>query len=64
MAFPYMIGPGGQPFLIQQVNIIQQQPILAQAQPQLPQQHVPVQQKVPDYMSEERLQEKGKDNKW
>lgn len=63
MAFPYMIGPGGQPYVIQQVPIMQQAVPLMQATPQMPPQAQPppqpVQQKLPDYMSEERLQEKG-----
>lgn len=62
MAFPYMIGPGGQPFIIQQVPLIsqpmmQQVPIQQQQQQQPP---VSQPQKIPDYMSEERLQDKGR----
>lgn len=64
MAFPYMIGPGGQPFIIQQVPLmpqplIQQVPIQQQQQQQPP---VAQPQKLPDYMSEERLQDKAR--KW
>ncbi|KAJ8312022.1 LOW QUALITY PROTEIN: hypothetical protein KUTeg_009395 [Tegillarca granosa] len=66
MAFPYMIGPGGQPYVIQQVPIMQQAVPLMQATPQMPPQvqppPQPVPQKLPDYMSEERLQEKAR--KW
>lgn len=59
MAFPYLIGPGGQPFIIQQVPLIQQQvPLIPQQQVQ-PQQSQGVPSKIPDYMSEEKLQEKG-----
>ncbi|VDI32590.1 Hypothetical predicted protein [Mytilus galloprovincialis] len=59
MAFPYMIGPGGQPFIIQQVPLmpqplIQQVPIQQQQQQQQQQPPVPQLQKLPDYMSEER----------
>jgi hypothetical protein len=64
MAFPYMIGPGGQPFIIQQVPLISQ-PMMQQVpiqQQQQQQQQPPVSQpqKLPDYMSEERLQDKGR----
>lgn len=60
MAYPYLIGPGGQPFIIQQVPLIQQQVSVIPQQQVLPQQTQPVPPKVPDYMSEEKLQEKGK----
>lgn len=59
MAFPYLIGPGGQPFIIQQVPLIQQQVSVIPQQQVLPQQTQSVPSKVPDYMSEEKLQEKG-----
>ena len=61
MAFPYMIGPGGQPFMIQQIQQIPIMPQVIQAQQPQPPQPPPVQPppKVPDYMSEDRLQEKG-----
>lgn len=79
MAFPYtVIGPGGQPFIVGQIPLIQQtlapqivttsvqvqvaapQPMPPPPQPQ-PQPLPPpqTQPKVPDYMSEEKLQEKG-----
>ena len=74
MAFPYMFTPTGQPVLItgQPVLIAGQQPmpmqLAPQIQPQPPPQLPPVPQpipqplqpKPPDYMSEEKLQEKGK----
>ena len=64
MAFPYtVIGPGGQPFIIGQVPVIQQAvmpPLQPQAVQQQAQQVQVVQHpKIPDYMSEEKLQEKG-----
>ena len=62
MAFPYMIGPGGQPFIIQQVPLISQ-PMMQQVPIQQQQQQPPPvsqPQKLPDYMSEERLQDKGR----
>lgn len=62
MAFPYLIGPGGQPFIIQQVPLIQQQVSVIPQQQVLPQQTQSVPSKVPDYMSEEKLQEKVR--KW
>ena len=65
----YMFGPGGQPILMGQVpQLIQQQQQQQPAfQQQQQQQHVQVtpqpqpqpSQKLPDYMSEEKLQEKG-----
>jgi len=61
MAFPYMIGPGGQPFIIQQIPLVPQAVIAQQPQPQPPPVPIPIPQpqKPPDYMSEERLQDKG-----
>lgn len=75
MAFPYtVIGPGGQPYILSQIPIMQQpmQPQLIpsqfvqqstqvqlQQQQQQQQQGQKQQQKQPDYMSEDKLQEKG-----
>lgn len=71
MAFPYtVIGPGGQPYIVGQIpmmqqamapQLIQQVPMQVAPQPmpqqvQVPQPQVP---KQPDYMSEDKLQEKG-----
>ena len=75
MAFPYtLIGPGGQQYIVGQIPLIQQQltpqmvtqvpiqvaPQQLQQQVQVQQPQPPPQQKLPDYMSEEKLQEKGK----
>ncbi|XP_013405996.1 pre-mRNA-processing-splicing factor 8 isoform X1 [Lingula anatina] len=50
MALPYVVGPGGQLFMVGQAPIIQQ-PIIHHQPP-----------KVPDYMNEDKLQEKAR--KW
>eukprot|EP00106_Octopus_bimaculoides_P022674 XP_014790116.1 PREDICTED: pre-mRNA-processing-splicing factor 8 [Octopus bimaculoides] len=76
MAFPYVFTPTGQPLLLtgQPVLITGQQPMQMQLAPQLQPQPPPqlppipqpppqpVQPKPPDYMSEEKLQEKAR--KW
>lgn len=70
MAFPYtVIGPGGQPYIVSQVPIVQQamapqliptpiipQPPIPQNVPQPPKPP----QKPPDFMTDEKLQEKGR----
>ena len=56
MAVPFMYGPGGQPIMMGQIPIIAQPVIQQQQTRQMP----PPQPKVPDYMAEEKLQEKGK----
>ena len=72
MAFPYtVIGPGGQPFIVGQIPVLQQAlapqlvtqvpvQVSQQMPPQVQQPQPTQQQKIPDYMSEEKLQEKGK----
>lgn len=66
MAYNYVIGPGGQPIILGQVQMMplmqvsgapSQIPQMTGSVPQ--QQPQPAQAKVPDYMSEEKLQEKG-----
>lgn len=66
MAYNYVIGPGGQPIILGQVQMIQPLMQVSGAPPQIqqmsavPPQQTQVQQpKMPDYMSEEKLQEKG-----
>lgn len=56
MAVPYMFGPGGQPILMGQISLIPQPQLL---QPQTVVPPPSLQQKIPDYMSEDKLQEKG-----
>lgn len=75
MAFPYtVIGPGGQPYILSQIPIMPQaippqlipahlvpQAVQQQVQQQQPPKPPPQQQpKLPDYMSEDKLQEKGR----
>ena len=63
----YIYGPGGQPILMGQVPVPMvpmQQPVQQQPQQQqraFQQPAMPAQQRLPEYMSEEKLQEKGKD---
>ena len=59
MAVPFMFTPGGQPILMGQIPLIptQQIPMPTGQHPPPPQPQKP---KIPDYMSEEKLQEKGK----
>ena len=71
MSVPYMFGPGGQPILMGQVpQLIQQQQQQSgfpqqQQQQQQQQQHMqvtpqaPSTHKAPDYMNEDKLQDKG-----
>lgn len=67
MAYNYVIGPGGQPIILGQVQMMQPLMQVSGAPPQMqqiagsvPPQQTQVQQpKAPDYMSEEKLQEKG-----
>ena len=62
MAVPYMFGPGGQPILMGQIPLLPQAPPqvpISQFQQVPPQQPQPAQPKMPDYMNEEKLQEKG-----
>ena len=61
MAVPYMFGPGGQPILMGQIPIVpqQQQPPPQQQQRAFAQPPMPAQQRMPDYMSEDKLQDKG-----
>ena len=56
MAVPYMFGPGGQPILMGQIPILPQQQFPVQQSVQ------PPQSKAPEYMSEEKLQDKGISN--
>ena len=68
MAFPYTVfGPGGQPYivplvqqpLVQQQLVATQVPVaVSQLQPQV--QQPQSREKIPDYMSEDKLQEKCK----
>ena len=59
MAYNYVIGPGGQPMILMQPLMqVQTHPHVQQMPP--PQQPQPLQPpKLPDYMSEEKLQDKG-----
>ena len=62
MAYNYVIGPGGQPMiLMQSLMQVPAQPQIQQvAQP--PQPQPPQIPRAPDYMSEDKLQEKGESN--
>ena len=58
MAVPYMFGPGGQPILMGQIPaLMQQQQQQQQQQFQQPQPSAKPQAR--DFLSEEKLQEKG-----
>jgi len=72
MAYNYVIGPNGQPIILGQVQMMplmqvpgapSQIPQMASAVPpqqqQPPQPQQPAPPKPPDYMSEEKLQDKG-----
>ena len=63
MAVPFMFGPDGRPIMMGQVPLIPQQMAYAQQPQPVVSQHLPPSQpKVPDYMSEDKLQDKAR--KW
>ena len=55
MAVPYMFGPGGQPILMGQIPALMQQ----QQQQQFQQPQTSTKPQARDFMTEEKLQEKG-----